>query len=93
MSHWMFNCKDVSTKVSKSMDQTLPLRERMMIFVHLRMCKYCKRFKDQMLIIRYALQLTEPATGDDTDPSLSLPKEIRERIKQTMRETLSSPIK
>lgn len=92
MSHWMFNCKDVSARVSKSMDHSLPLHERMMIAVHLWMCKYCRRFKDQMLIIRYALRLTDPA-GDGADPAPPLPEEIRERIKQSMRNSLSSPIR
>jgi hypothetical protein len=74
------------------MDHALPLHERMMISVHLWMCKYCRRFKDQMLVLRYALRLTDPA-GGDAHPSLSLPKEIRERIKESMRTSLSSPIK
>jgi predicted anti-sigma-YlaC factor YlaD len=92
MSHWMFNCKDVSTKVSRSMDQTLPLHERMMISVHLWMCKYCRRFRDQMLILRYALRLAD-LPADDADPSPSMPKEIAERIKQAMRNSLSHPVK
>ncbi len=91
MSHWMFSCQDVSAKVSRSMDQALPLHERMMISVHLWMCKYCRRFRDQMLILRYALRLAD-LPGDDADPSLSLPKEIGERIKQLMRNNLSNPL-
>jgi len=92
MSHWMFNCKDVSTKVSKSMDQALPLHERMMISVHLWMCKYCRRFRDQMLILRYALRLAD-LPGDDAEPAPALPKGIRERIKQSIRSSLSKPIR
>jgi hypothetical protein len=92
MSHWMFNCKDVSKKVSKSMDHTLPLHERMMIALHLMMCKYCRRFKDQLLLLRKAVRF-ENLPGHDVDESVSLPLEIRERIKQTMRSTFSDSVR
>jgi len=92
MSHWMFNCKDVSKKVSKSIDQTLPFPERMMISIHLWMCKYCRRFKKQLLILRTAIRLAD-RSGDDADMSPSLPLEIRDRIKQAMRNAYSEPIK
>lgn len=75
----MFNCNDVSEKVSRSMDQPLPLGERMMIAIHLGMCKYCRRFRDQLQILRKAIRLQEP-TGGDTDPLPVLPAEARERI-------------
>jgi len=87
----MFNCKDVSKKVSKSMDEALPLQERMMISVHLWMCKYCRRFRNQVLILRTALRLVD-RSGDDADKSPSLPIEIRDRIKQAMRNIFSEPI-
>jgi hypothetical protein len=41
MNHWMFRCKDVSQKVSLSMDMSLPLHHRLAIRVHLVMCRYC----------------------------------------------------
>ena len=74
------------------MDQTLPFSERMMISVHLWMCKYCRRFKKQLLIIRTALRLAD-RSGDGADIPPSLPLEIRDRIKRAMRNTLSEPIK
>jgi len=84
MSHWMFNCRETSKKVSKSMDHNLPLHERMMIAAHLWMCKYCRRLKNQMLILRNALRLTDLA-GKDEDRSLTLSSEARERIKLSIR--------
>ena len=92
MSHWMFNCQEISRKVSKSMDDHLPLHERMMIAVHLWMCKYCRRFKKQMLILRNALRLTD-LPGEDEDRSLYLPIEARERIKLSLREIHTDSIK
>ena len=92
MSHWMFNCKDVSIKVSKSMDHTLPLHERVMIILHLMMCKYCKRFKNQLLVLRKAVQ-SDDLPGYDVGESVSLPMEIRERIKKTMRNSIADLVR
>ena len=88
MSHWMFNCNDISKKVSRSMDHTLPIHERMMIAFHLMMCKYCRRFKNQLLIIRQAMLFEEPA-GHDSGKSISLPAEAGKRIEQAMLNSLS----
>ena len=83
MSYWMFNCQDISKKVSISLDQTLPFYDRMMITFHLWMCKYCRRFRSQLLLLRKVIR-SEEISGDATQPLPTLPAEIKERIKQTM---------
>lgn len=90
MSHWMFNCKRVSEKVSMSMDQSLPLYERMMISVHLWMCKYCRRLKKHMLVIRKAVQV-EDLTGEYGGATLSLPPDARKRIKKKLTDVFNAP--
>lgn len=73
------------------MDQTLPLHERMMISMHLWMCKYCRRLKKQMLIIRKAVQAED--LRDESDGSaLSLPPDAKERIKQKLTDVFNAPI-
>ncbi|CAB1076637.1 hypothetical protein D1AOALGA4SA_4433 [Olavius algarvensis Delta 1 endosymbiont] len=91
MSHWMFNCQETSKKVSKSMDQNLPLPERMMIAAHLWMCKYCRRLKDQMLMLRNALRLTDLA-GEDKDRSPTLPSAARRRIELSIKKLYSDSV-
>jgi len=71
MAHWMFNCNEVSQKV----------------WFHLQMCKYCARFRDQLLLIRKAIR-TEEDPGEELRPSESSFSEPRERIKQTLRDQL-----
>ena len=90
MSHWMFDCKKVSKMVSESMDRKFPLHRRLLITTHLLMCKYCNRFKKQLLILRHAVDLEnihEEVLG--RYPSLS--KETREQIKQAMRDFSPDP--
>ena len=48
----MLSCKNVSSKVSESLDRKLTLRERFSVSIHLVMCKACQRFARQMELIR-----------------------------------------
>ncbi len=74
------------------MDQTLPFHERLMITMHMWMCKYCRRFKDQMLTMRKALRLEE-SHEEKAGLSLSLPSRIREQIKKDLTDALNTPIR
>ena len=73
--------------VSASLDRTLPFRERVMIRIHLLMCKYCARFKDQLVIIRDACRLDE-LCGEDFDHTHTLPDDARDRLKQALTRTM-----
>jgi len=89
MSRWMLSCKEVSMMVSESMDRKFPLHRRLLMTAHLFMCKYCNRFKKQLLILRNATGL-ENFHEEDLGRSPSLSKEFRDRIKQAMRDLSSS---
>lgn len=84
MIHWMFNCKEISKKVSLAMDASLPLHHRLMITIHLMMCKYCNRFRQQLLMIRKAVRVEKPAE-DDPCQAASLSEATRERIKKAVK--------
>jgi hypothetical protein len=86
IKHWMFNCKAVSQMVSESMDRVLPVHHRVLIWMHLMMCKYCARFKRQLLLIREICQ-SEVMTPGESDTTLVLPKEACDRIKQSLQKS------
>ena len=83
MKHWMFNCKAVTQIVSESMDRVLPIHHQVLIRMHLLMCKYCARFRCQLLGIREVCRSEELMPGD-SDDRLVLPKEACERIKKSL---------
>jgi hypothetical protein len=91
MTHWMFNCKNVSEKVSMAMDQILPLHERIMIFIHMWMCQYCRRFKKQMFLLRKAMQTMDLADQDARATSTLSPG-ASDRIRQKLSDALNAPI-
>ena len=84
MMHWMFSCKDVSQKVSLSMDVQLPFHHHMAVRIHLLMCRYCARFRRQLMMLR---KMSRQTDGDPipTQTPNSLPQETKERIKKTLR--------
>ncbi len=83
MSHWMFSCKEVSRKVSESMDRDLPAHHRLLMHLHLMMCRYCRRFQDHLLIMRRALK-SEAPPSDDPCHDAHLSERACERIKQAL---------
>jgi hypothetical protein len=85
MNHWMFNCKEVTRVVSESMDRTLPIHQRMFIRMHLLMCKYCSRFRSQLLLIR-DLSRSEEMAGD-SDDTIVLPPDACKGIKRSLQKS------
>jgi polyhydroxyalkanoate synthesis regulator protein len=84
MKHWMFSCREISYLVSKSMDERIPVRQRLGVRMHLMMCRFCARYKRQLELLRrimhhYAEQLQEQAAAE-------LPPEARARIKDALRQ-------
>jgi hypothetical protein len=65
------------------MDRSLPLHYRMMIKIHLMMCKYCARFKQQMLAVRNACRLDD-LHGEDCEHIHDLPQAVRDRLKLSL---------
>ena len=69
--------------VSESLDRELPLHQRMGIRIHLLMCKFCSRFRRQVLILREVIQLYT-IHSEKIEPSIALPLEAKARIKRAM---------
>jgi hypothetical protein len=84
MKHWMFRCQDISQKVSESLDTSLPLHHRMAVRFHLVMCRYCARFRRQLIMLRRLSRHMddEPSTKP---PAATLSKAAKERIKKAIR--------
>ena len=66
------------------MDGDLTFLDRLLVRLHLAMCKYCKRLNNQLIILRNAARLE--AFPEDEDGTHCLTKDACERIKQAMRD-------
>ncbi|MBW2467842.1 MAG: zf-HC2 domain-containing protein [Deltaproteobacteria bacterium] len=85
---WMYNCKEVSEMVSESMDRVLPFYQRVLIRMHLLMCKYCVLCKEQFETIRATMRYEE-LHGKELDASRSLSKDGKERLKEFLKNQLT----
>lgn len=84
MKHWMFRCQEVSQKVSASMDAALPLHHRMAIRFHLMMCRYCARFRRQLILLRKICRHVDAEPADE-QATARLSSEAKARIKERLR--------
>ncbi|MGD2126009.1 MAG: zf-HC2 domain-containing protein [Desulfobacteraceae bacterium] len=84
MYHWMFNCKEVTRMVSESLDRELPLHQRVGIRIHLLMCRFCSRYRDQLLLLREAMRL-QAIQIEEMDSSITLPEEAKYRMKEVLK--------
>ena len=79
----MFRCNDVSQKVSQSLDVSLPFHHRMAVRMHLLMCRYCARFRSQLIMLRKMSRHVEDEPSVDKT-SATLSNEAKERIKKAL---------
>ncbi len=78
----MLSCKNASQLISKSLDGPLTIQERFALKLHLLICKYCKRFSQQLQTLRVALKLaTSTIENDDT---IKMPSETKNRLMQSI---------
>ncbi|MBE0602417.1 MAG: zf-HC2 domain-containing protein [Deltaproteobacteria bacterium] len=82
----MLSCKDTTRLISRSMDTSLPIAERIRVRLHILICKGCSRYERQLLLIREMLRRPDaawPLSGVGTGETLS--EEARERIGKSLR--------
>ena len=82
---WMFSCKNISEKISLSMDQTLPLYQRLMIRMHISMCNCCKAVEKQMKWLRQASRFSGDDAAGGPDDRAVLSNAAKQRIKAVLK--------
>ncbi len=72
-------CHDITRLISESMEHPLPLRTRIAMRIHYRICVWCERYRDQLEFLRTALKSCPEQGGDAMRGNLSA--EARARLK------------
>lgn len=72
----MLSCKEVSSRVSESLDRKLSLWDRFGVKLHLLMCNACRRMARQMALLRDA----SLSAATEHPEQGALPKEAGARI-------------
>jgi len=86
MNYVMPNCKEVAELVSFSLDETLPLKKRVGLKLHIMMCKFCLRNYKQLYLIRKLIgnKLRSDDAGK-TEFDSRLSEESRQRISTVLK--------
>jgi hypothetical protein len=79
-------CHDITRLLSQSMDRRIPLYKRLAIRLHFQICVWCKRYGQQLTVIRQASR-SVPEHSERIMNSF-LPENARQRIKQAIRDSL-----
>lgn len=78
----MLSCKQASQIISQSLDRPLTMRERFALKLHLLICKYCKRFSQQIQTLRVAMN--QMINSIENDNTTEMPSTVKERIANTV---------
>lgn len=76
----MLNCKQASQLISQSLDRPLSFSERLQLKVHLLMCDACRRFKQQLNLLKGHIKALMQKV--ETDESLQLSQTAKSAILQ-----------
>lgn len=76
----MPDCQAAIRLQSEALDHPLSQRQRLGLWIHLALCRWCLRYGKHIRFLRTAAQQCDP----QNDPKHNLPTEARERIKRRL---------
>jgi hypothetical protein len=85
----MLSCRETTQLISESLERKLPIRQRMAVRAHLLMCRFCSRFRKQLIFMEKAVGLfveNEKEGNLPADRAPSLSPGARARIKLSIRQ-------
>ncbi len=81
----MLRCKEATQLISRSMDTSLPVVERIRLRLHLFICELCARYRRQLLLIRETLRRLDAARErPERRAGETLSEDARERIRKSL---------
>lgn len=88
---FMLNCRDMAQLLSYSMDRSLAWHTRFGIALHLRMCRLCQTYKEQLHLLRDLLKGgSDELIAAEPSAAPGLPAEAKRRIIQRITALLQS---
>jgi len=80
-------CEDIVKLLSKCLDEKLSLRERLVITIHLHVCRWCVNYKQQVHLIRVLTKTLANLPEYSPSDVFSLSAHSRDRIKRLLVES------
>jgi hypothetical protein len=73
-------CEEIAPVISRNMDEQLSLPEKIKMILHNHICEWCKRYANQLLLLRQAAQ------KEIENSEFTLSQEARQRMKESLNE-------
>ena len=77
-------CDELLPLMSRRMDGKLTWRQRLKLNLHIHICDWCKRYADQLLLIRQAMRQQESEVENNLVADEFLSTDARERMKRAL---------
>jgi len=81
----MITCKEATFLISKEQQDKLSFAEKMQLKFHLLMCKYCRRFADQMNFMTKAIRKMKERV-DEKGVDITMSEEQKQRLSKKLSE-------
>jgi len=78
-------CQDMTRLLSEAMDRPLPFGTRIKMRMHFLICKWCERYKNQLVFLRQAVRRHPDKLEGETVPPPALSSDAKDRLKQALR--------
>jgi predicted anti-sigma-YlaC factor YlaD len=75
-------CQQATALLSESLDHRLPLYQRILLRLHLPLCRACQRFQEQFSFLRNLIRQRAKSNSPVAPPALSA--EARTRLKRAL---------
>jgi hypothetical protein len=73
-------CIEILPVISQNLDGRLPITEKVKLILHKHFCEWCKRYENQLILIRKAMRNQDANAPVSSESPLS--SEARERMKR-----------
>lgn len=83
IAHSTPSCQVITAKVSESLDHRISLYDRLMIRLHILGCKFCARYRKQLLSMHRIVEEYSQKFAETGEAELSA--DARQRIKEKLR--------
>lgn len=79
-------CQDMTRLLSEAMDRPHPFGTRVRMRLHFLICKWCERYKNQLIFLRQAIRRhPDKFEGQTGAPQTGLSSDAKDRLKQALR--------
>ncbi len=81
----MISCKKATELISRSLEESLSIKEELLLKMHLFLCETCDLFRKQTALLRRVVRRSEETLGEDDSVRLSeaAKEEIRKKLDST----------